>query len=175
MSEPITNKIAESGLITLDLETYYPKEEILQFDLATYLFMGLILKEKEFRAAMKEQDWDVYRGKLVAVSCTADAIIPMWAYMLVASYLQPVAAAIYQGTEAEFRKKLFLDRLNEIEGSSFVDQRVVIKGCGDLPLGEYAYFEISRILLPQVRSLMYGEPCSTVPVFKRQTGVRTPS
>ncbi|WP_290798362.1 DUF2480 family protein [Flavihumibacter sp. UBA7668] len=167
MADTIINKVAESGLITLDLDAYYPNQEIKVFDLAAHLFMGLILKEKDFRAAMKELDWEIYRGKLVTVTCTADAIIPMWAYMLVATYLQPVAAEIYQGTETEFRKKLYLDRLASLDLASFSDKRLVIKGCGDLAIGEYVYFEITRLLLPHVRSIMYGEPCSTVPVFKR--------
>lgn len=168
MADQIVNKVAESGLITLDLEVYLPREIIVEFDLANHLFMGLILKEKEFREAMKQLDWEQYRGKMVAVTCSADAIIPMWAYMLVVSYLQPVASAVYQGSAAEFRKQLFLNRLSSIDASEFDDKRVVIKGCGDQPIGEYAYFEITRILLPHVKSIMYGEPCSTVPVFKKR-------
>jgi hypothetical protein len=168
MADQIVNKVAESGLITLDLEVYLPREIIVEFDLANHLFMGLILKEKEFREAMKQLDWEQYRGKMVAVTCSADAIIPMWAYMLVVSYLQPVASAVYQGSAAEFRKQLFLNRLSTIDATEFDDKRVVIKGCGDQPIGEYAYFEITRILLPHVKSIMYGEPCSTVPVFKKR-------
>ncbi|GAB2674719.1 DUF2480 family protein [Flavihumibacter cheonanensis] len=168
MADQIVNKVAESGLITLDLEVYLPREIIVEFDLANHLYMGLILKEKEFREAMKQLDWEQYRGKMVAVTCTADAIIPMWAYMLVVSYLQPVASAVYQGSAAEFRKQVFLHRLATIDATEFNDKRVVIKGCGDQPIGEYAYFEITRILLPHAKSIMYGEPCSTVPVFKRR-------
>jgi hypothetical protein len=168
MADQIVNKVAESGLITLDLEVYLPREIIVEFDLANHLFMGQILKEKEFREAMKQLDWEQYRGKMVAVTCSADAIIPMWAYMLVVSYLQPVASAVYQGSAAEFRKQLFLNRLSSIDATEFDDKRVVIKGCGDQPIGEYAYFEITRILLPHVKSIMYGEPCSTVPVFKKR-------
>jgi len=168
MADQIVNKVAESGLITLDLEVYLPREIIVEFDLANHLYMGLILKEKEFREAMKQLDWEQYRGKMVAVTCTADAIIPMWAYMLVVSYLQPVASAVYQGSAAEFRKQVFLNRLATIDATEFNDKRVVIKGCGDQPIGEYAYFEITRILLPHAKSIMYGEPCSTVPVFKRR-------
>jgi hypothetical protein len=168
MADQIVNKVAESGLITLDLEVYLPREIIVEFDLANHLFMGLILKEKEFREAMKQLDWEQYRGKMVAVTCSADAIIPMWAYMLVVSYLQPVASAVYQGSAAEFRKQLFLNRLSTIDATEFDDKRVVIKGCGDQPIGEYAYFEITRILLPHAKSIMYGEPCSTVPVFKKR-------
>lgn len=168
MADQIVNKVAESGLITLDLEVYLPREIIVEFDLANHLFMGLILKEKEFREAMKQLDWEQYRGKMVAVTCSADAIIPMWAYMLVVTYLQPVASAVYQGSAAEFRKQLFLNRLSTIDATEFDDKRVVIKGCGDQPIGEYAYFEITRILLPHAKSIMYGEPCSTVPVFKKR-------
>jgi len=168
MADQIVNKVAESGLITLDLELYLPREIIVEFDLANHLFMGLILKEKEFREAMKQLDWEQYREKMVAVTCSADAIIPMWAYMLVVSYLQPVASAVYQGSAAEFRKQLFLNRLSTIDATEFDDKRVVIKGCGDQPIGEYAYFEITRILLPHAKSIMYGEPCSTVPVFKKR-------
>lgn len=168
MADQIVNKVAESGLITLDLELYLPREIIVEFDLANHLFMGLILKEKEFREAMKQLDWEQYRGKMVAVTCSADAIIPMWAYMLVVSYLHPVASAVYQGSAAEFRKQLFLNRLSTIDATEFDDKRVVIKGCGDQPIGEYAYFEITRILLPHAKSIMYGEPCSTVPVFKKR-------
>jgi hypothetical protein len=168
MADQIVNKVAESGLITLDLEVYLPKEIIEEFDLANHLFMGLILKEKEFREAMKQLDWEQYRGKMVAVTCSADAIIPMWAYMLVVTYLHPVASAVYQGSAAEFRKQLFLNRLLAIDATVFDDKRIVVKGCGDQPIEEYAYFEITRILLPHAKSIMYGEPCSTVPVFKKR-------
>ncbi len=168
MADPIINKIAESGLITLDLETYLPTDEIVEFDLAAHLFMGLILKEKEFREALKQVDWEQYRNKAVAVYCSADAIIPMWAYMLVVTYLQPVASRIFQGRPAELGKQLFLERLAAIDPEEFRDKRLVIKGCGDQPIGEFAYFEITRLLLPVARSIMYGEPCSTVPVYKRR-------
>lgn len=168
MSDQIVNKVAESGLITVDLELYYPKEEMEVFDLADHLFMGLILKEKDFREAMKSLDWEAYRGKFVTVTCSADAIIPMWAYMLVVTYLQPVAAKIFQGTAEESKKQLFLENLRTIDTGNFTDKRLVIKGCGDLPIGEFAYFEITRLLLPFAKSIMYGEPCSTVPVFKRK-------
>lgn len=168
MTDQLVNKVAESGLITLDLETYLPSQVIVEFDLANHLFMGLILKEKDFREAMKQYDWEEYRGKMVAVTCSADAIIPMWAYMLVVTYLQPLAEAVYQGTAAEFRKQLFLNRIAGIDTTEFIDKRIVIKGCGDQPIGEYAYFEITRLLLPVAKSIMYGEPCSTVPVYKRK-------
>jgi hypothetical protein len=163
MSEEIVNKIAASGLITLDLEEYYPKEEILVFDLKPHLFMELILKEKDFRAALQQLDWSVYQDKVVAVTCTADAIIPMWAYMLVGTYLQPVAKDIIFGNEQSARQ-----HIAAIPASDYADQRVVVKGCGDVPIGEYAYLEITKKLRPVAKSIMYGEPCSTVPIFKKK-------
>jgi len=168
MSEPIINKVAESGLITLNLEEYYPREEILLFDLKPFLFMEMILKEKDFRQALQELEWSPYSDKIVAVTCTADAVIPVWAYMLVASYLQPIAKEVIMGDEETARKQIFLKNIDAINGSDFTDQRVVVKGCGDLPIGEYAYMEITKKLRPVAKSIMYGEPCSTVPVYKKK-------
>ncbi|MBM3431763.1 MAG: DUF2480 family protein [Bacteroidetes bacterium] len=167
MTETIVNKVAESGLITLNLEDWFPKEEIRVFDLKEHLFMGLILKEKEFREALKHTDWSVYQNQYVSVTCSADAIIPAWAYMLVASYLSPVATGIFQGTAEEFRNTLFHRRIQQIDPKHFTDQRVVVKGCGELPVGPDAYLEITRILQPVAKSIMYGEPCSTVPIYKK--------
>lgn len=168
MSDEIVNKIATSGLITLDLEDYYPKEEIVVFDLKPHLFMELILKEKDFRATLQQLDWTVYQDKVVAVTCTVDAIIPMWAYMLVATYLQPVAKDVIFGNEQAARQQLFLQNITAIPASDYTDQRVVIKGCGDVPIGEFAYLEITKKLRPVAKSIMYGEPCSTVPIFKKK-------
>ncbi len=168
MSDVIVNKVAESGLITLDLEQYYPKDEIAVFDLKLYLFMGLILKEKDFRAALQQLDWDQYRGRHVAVHCSADAVIPIWAYMLVASYLEPVALEVVFGTADDLRKQVFLKNIQQINIEELVDKRVVVKGCGELPIGEFAYMEITRRLRPIAKSIMYGEPCSTVPIYKKK-------
>jgi hypothetical protein len=167
MSETIVNKVAESGLITINLEEFYPAGETIVFDLKDYLFMGLILKEKDFREALKKEDWEKYRNKYVAVNCTADAIIPIWAYMLVVSYLQPVAKEVICGDEKELHRSVFIKNIAQVKAEEFKDQRVVIKGCGDLPVGEFAYAEITKILRPVVKSIMYGEPCSTVPVYKK--------
>jgi hypothetical protein len=167
MNEPIINKVAESGLITIDLEKFLPEGEIVVFDLKEYLFMGLILKEKDFREALKKIDWNVYQDKYVAITCSADAIIPVWAYMLVATYLEPVAKELYLGTAEEMTKHLFLKNISALNTNTFADQRVVIKGCGDIPIGNYAYAEITKQLRPVVKSIMYGEPCSTVPVYKK--------
>ena len=167
MSEAIVNKVAQSGLITLNLEDYLPTGEMQAFDLKDYLFMGLILKEKDFREALKALDWSQYRGKNVAITCTADAIIPLWAYMLVTTYLQPVANNIYVGTAEEMHKHLFLKNIAAVKAETFADKRIVVKGCGDIPVGAFAYAELTKHLLPHVKSIMYGEPCSTVPVYKK--------
>lgn len=166
MEDVIVNKVAESGLITLDLEEYYPKEEIATFDLKEYLFMGMILKEKDYREALKIIDWPIYQNKNVCITCSADAVIPMWAYMLAAAYLQPVAKEIIFGNEDFLHRTLFLKNLSEINVNDYADKRVVIKGCGDKAISETAYVEITKLLRPVVKSIMYGEPCSTVPIYK---------
>lgn len=170
MAEEIINKVASSALVQIDLEHYFPKQEIVEFDLKPHLFMELILKEKDFRNALQQLDWSLYAGKIVAVTCTADAIIPLWAYMLVASYLQPIAWDVIFGDHQEALKQTFLKNINNVPPEDFRDKRVVIKGCGDLPIEAYAYMEITKKLRPVVKSMMYGEPCSTVPVFKAKSG-----
>jgi Protein of unknown function (DUF2480) len=168
MSEPFINKVAESGLVTIDLETWYPKGETAVFDLKDYLFMGMIIKEKDFREALKSKDWSVYQNKNVAITCSADAIIPVWAYMLVASYLQPVAGEFVMGDEKELHKALFIKNIDAINIDEYTDKKVVIKGCGETPIDDYVYMEITKKLRPVVKSIMYGEPCSTVPVYKKR-------
>lgn len=168
MSEGIINKVSESGLITIDLEEFYPTGETIVFDMKDHLFMGLILKEKDFREAMKHLDLEIYRNKNVALTCTADAVIPVWAYMLVAGYLQPVAKEVIFGDADFLHKTLFLKNLSRIDPREYTDKRIVIKGCGDLQISELAYVEITRLLRPYTKSIMYGEPCSTVPIFKRK-------
>lgn len=166
MSE-FVNKVAESGIITLNLEDFYPKQPVIVFDMKDYLFMGLILKEKDFRESLKQLDLAPYEQKVVALTCTADAVIPMWAYMLVASLIQPVAAEIIFGSAEEAVQQLLKKNIAGIDTAAYLDQRVVVKGCGDLPVAESAYVEITKQLRPVAKSIMYGEPCSTVPVFKK--------
>jgi len=168
MSEPIVNKVADSGLISLDLTQFLPTEEILLFDIKQYLFMELILKEKDFRAALLTIDWSQYSGKIVGIYCSTDAIIPMWANMLVASALQPFAKAVYFGNEDKVREQLILEQILTLNTSSYLDQRVVVKGCGEVSIGESVYVAITNKLRPVVKSIMYGEPCSTVPVYKKK-------
>ncbi len=166
--EPIINKVESSGLMTLDLENYLPKGEVLLFDMKPFLFMELILKEKDFRAAMQTHDWSVYADKNVAITCSADAIIPMWAYMLVASNLQPVAKDFVFGDLQKLQDVLMLKNLAQLNAAEYADARVVIKGCGETPISETAYVEITKLLRPFAKSIMYGEPCSTVPIFKKK-------
>jgi hypothetical protein len=168
MEDVIVNKVAESGLITLDLEEYYPGDETAVFDLKDHLFMGLILKEKDYREALKNLDWSNYQNKNVAITCSADAVIPMWAYMLTATYLQPVAKDVVFGNEDFLHRTLFLKNLSAINPNDFTDKRVVIKGCGDKNISETAYVEITKLLRPVAKSIMYGEPCSTVPIYKKR-------
>lgn len=167
MNDIIINKVSESGLMELNLEDYYPKDPVTVFDLKDYLYMGLILKEKDFREALKNVDWNIYQDKLVGVTCSADAIVPVWAYMLVVSYLQPFAKEVVFGDEAFTHKSIFLKNINSIDVQAYADQRVVVKGCGELPVGEFAYLEAAKLLRPVAKSIMYGEPCSTVPIFKK--------
>ncbi len=168
MEDIIVNKVAESGLVTFDLEQFYPKGEIAVFDLKDYLFMGLILKEKDFRAALLTTDWEKFRDKYVSITCTADAIIPMWAYMLAASYLQPLAKDVVFGTEKELITNILIKKLAEVNGEEYTDKRVVVKGCGEVAVPESAYVEIINKLRPFAKSIMYGEPCSTVPIYKKR-------
>ncbi len=168
MENIIINKVAESALTSIDLEEYYPTGETAVFDLKDHLFMGLILKEKDFRAALQTYNWEQFHNKNVAITCTIDAIIPMWAYMLVASYLNPVAKAVVFGEEKNILQTLLIRNISQINSEEYTDKRVVVKGCGNVPIPEAAYIEITNKLRPFVKSIMYGEPCSTVPIFKRK-------
>ncbi|RYY31110.1 MAG: DUF2480 family protein [Chitinophagaceae bacterium] len=168
MSEEIINKVAQSGLTTLDLESFYPEKGIQEFDLKPLLFMEMIIREKDFREQLSKTDWPQYQGLVMTVTCSADAIIPMWAYMLVASYLQPYAAAVYFGTKEEAIQQHLLQQIRGLNALEFAEKRVVVKGCGDKNVGPAAYLEITNKLRSVARSIMYGEPCSTVPIFKRK-------
>jgi hypothetical protein len=168
MEEIIINKVAESGIITIDLENYLSNNEVAPFDLKDYLFMELILKEKDFRLALKSLDKTLYQDKIVAIHCSADAIIPMWANMLVASTLEPVSKGIFYGDVDSVKKKILLQNIQQINTTNYTDQRVVIKGCGEIPIPEEAYVAITAKLRPVAKSIMYGEPCSTVPIYKKE-------
>jgi hypothetical protein len=163
--EPIVNKVNESGLVQFDLEELYQHGERILFDLKGWLFEELILKEKDFRERIKSHDWNSYRDKFVAIACTADAIVPTWAFMLVASSLEPFAKKIVYGDLLKLESEIFKESIASLDPESFRDQKVVIKGCSDhVPVS--AYVDLVSFLRPLVKSMMYGEPCSTVPVYK---------
>jgi hypothetical protein len=166
MSE-IINRIANSSIATINLEEFSPAGERVVFDLKKFLYMELVLKETDFRKALKELDWSVYKDKLVAVHCSADAIVPTWAFMLVATYLDGVAAAYVIGDEEALEQFLFQEALKKINPDDFLDRPVVVKGCSDTPVPLFAYGEIIRLLKGVAKSIMFGEPCSTVPLYKR--------
>jgi hypothetical protein len=167
-NEPIINRVDESGLITFNLEEYFPSDEIMVFDLKPFLFQELILREKDYRKQLTEQDWSLYSNKAICVLCSADAIIPVWAYMLASTYLQPMAKKVFFGSAENFIQTEMNAALNKIDFSQFIDQRIVVKGCGDKPVPEGVYLHITNLLLPYVKSIMYGEPCSTVPLYKKK-------
>jgi len=168
IQENFVNKVANSGLITLNLEDYYHQGERVVYDIKENLFHGLILKEKDFREFIKTHDWTQYATKNVAIICSADAIVPTWAYMLLANRMQPFANEVVFGNLDTLDAVLFSKALASIKPESFRDERVVIKGCGDLQIPVSAYVEVTNLLTPVVKSLMFGEPCSTVPVYKRK-------
>lgn len=164
----IENKVANSGLVTINLELFYDTTERVLLDIKPWLFMELILKEKDFREHLKQHDWSQYQNKLVAVYCSADAIVPTWAYMLVAVQLQSVAKRYVFGDLQKLEQLLFQEAISSINLDEYKDARVIIKGCSDVPVPVYAFVEITNKLLPVAKSIMYGEACSNVPVFKRK-------
>ncbi len=168
IQETIINKVAQSGLVTIDLAHFAPQGERVVNDIKDNLFHGLILREKDFREFVKEHDWQQYEGKFVAITCTADAIVPTWAYMLLANRLEPYAKDIVFGDLNTLETILYERALNNLEMEKYKDQRVVVKGCGDIPIPESAFVKFTTMLSKVAKSIMYGEPCSTVPVFKRK-------
>jgi hypothetical protein len=168
MEQEIVNKVANSGLITIDLEELVDQRERVAFDIKAQLFQGLLLREKEFRIFIAEHNWEQYRDKHVAVFCSTDAILPKWAFMLVAQALQPIAETVMYGTIEQSENMLYSRALAQLQVEDYRDKRIVVKGCGDKDVPTFAYVELTRILTPVAKSIMYGEPCSTVPVFKRK-------
>ncbi|MFT5512305.1 MAG: hypothetical protein ACI8SE_000703 [Bacteroidia bacterium] len=166
--EEIVNKVANSPLITFNLEEYYDQSEFVEFDMKEHLFQGLILREKDFRTFIKEHDWTAYQSKKVALFCSADAIIPTWSYMLVANKLSGIADHVFYGSLMDMQQSIILEKLNQIDVETFRDKMVVIKGCSkfEVPIG--AYVAITEKFTPVVKSIMFGEPCSTVPIYKKK-------
>lgn len=163
----IINRVALSPLITLDLADYWVAGERVVIDIKDQLFQGMILREKDFRAWVKEHDWSQYQDKHVAVYCSVDAIIPVWAFMLVATVVQPFAQTLVFGNEGDLNRHLFEQALSNIDITQFQDKKVVVKGCGDIDVPTAVYVDVTRRLRPYVDKIMYGEPCSTVPLYKK--------
>ena len=164
----IKNKIKDSGIIQLDLASFKPKMELMGVDLSERLYQGLILKEKDFRNWLKEHDWIQYKNHAVFIFCSVDAIIPTWAYMLIMSKLLDYTEHALVGHQIDLEKSIIKKNIFSLDLSIFQDQRVIIKGCSDIAAPEYAMSELVGKLQPVVKSLMYGEPCSTVPIFKKK-------
>lgn len=167
MEDQLVNKVAQSGIISIDLEEFYPAGERILFDIKDLLFQELILKEKDFREFIKNEDWSKFKDKYVAITCSADAIVPTWAYMLLATQLEPFAKKVVFGNLEVLETVLYDEILSKLNPNDYKDARVVIKGCGSMPVPIAAYVELTRILRPVAKSIMYGEPCSTVPLYKK--------
>ncbi len=162
------NRVASSSLITINLEKFHPKDKIYSFDLADYLFKGLVLREKDFRQSLKLHQWTIYTDGFLCVYCSADAIVPVWAYMLVASNAAPHCREIHFGDEQDFLSRHYRAALQSFDAQSLLNKKVVIKGCSNHPVPTSAYLELTALLRPYADSIMYGEPCSTVPIFKKK-------
>lgn len=164
----IVNRVAQSQLITIDLEDYYPKGERVLLDIKDWLFEGIVLREKEFRAYISEHNWSQYQNKYVAICCSTDAIVPGWAYMLVATKLQPFTKNVVQGSLQDLETSNYQTIIENLDLSQFTGKPVIIKGCSKKPVPQNAYLWITQKLLPIAKSVMYGEACSSVPLFKKQ-------
>lgn len=168
MASEIINRVANSKLVTLDLEDYYPKGDRLLLDMQNWLYEGLVLREQDFREIIKNHDWQKYKGKYVALTCSTDAIIPSWAYLLISVHLAPFAKIFAIGDLDLLENLIFQETVESIDIEPFKDVPVIIKGCSNKYIPESAYALLTKRLLPKVSSLMFGEACSSVPLFKKK-------
>ena len=167
MSEFIENKVANSGLITISLEEFHQKGDRVLFDIKPLLWQELALKEKDFRSFIKQHDWRQYQDNFVAITCSADAIVPTWAYMLVAIALQPYVKKVIFGNLSDLERELYIDAVNLFDLNSITNKRILVKGCGDINIPDSAFVYVSQKFVPVVKSLMFGEACSNVPLYKK--------
>lgn len=167
--EEIVNKVASSGLVTIDLEEIYPIGERAIFDIKDHLWQGLALREKDFREFVKQNDWDKYHGTFVGIICSADAIVPNWAYMLVSSKLEGIAKQVVFGNLDVLEASIFQKLINGLNPEEYRDKRLIVKGCSNKPVPTSAYVDVVSRLQPVAKSIMFGEPCSTVPVYKKSS------
>lgn len=168
IQENFVNKVAQSGLVTLDPADFYTPGERVVYDIKDNLFHGLMLREKDFREFIKEHDFAQYQDKNIAIFCSADAIVPAWAYLLLANRMAPYANEVVFGDADVLETVLYVKAIANLDVEQYRDQRLVIKGCGDIDVPVSAYVELGKKLTPVVKSLMFGEPCSTVPIYKRK-------
>mgnify|MGYP001204499851 FL=1 len=168
MSDKIVNRVANSGLVNFNLEAYYPKGQRQLIDLKDWLFEGLILKEKDFRQAVEDYDWAQHQNHYVAIDCSADAVVPVWSYMLISNAISPYAKKVVKGNLKNLETLIFHELINNLDINPFKNQRVIVKGCSNLPIPESAYVAITNKLSPVVKSIMYGEACSSVPIYKKK-------
>lgn len=166
--ELMQNKVAESGLKVVDPADYLPQLPVIELDISQFLFHGMVLREKDFREQLRSFNWEQYAGKFVALHCSTDAIVPRWAYMLITTYLLPFTQHICRGNAAAGKQAWALSAISAADFEAFREERVILKGCGDDSLSDAIYMALTARLQPLVKSLMYGEPCSTVPVYKKK-------
>ena len=167
MSGEIKNRVAESILITIDLEDFYPEGKRLTIDISHFLYEGILLKEKEFRTSVKNHNWEQYQNSYVALTNTTDALVPAWAFMLLTTYLSPIAKSVSIGSLVQLEISIFSKIIEALEVSEFTDKPVIIKGCTNQPIPENSYIQLIQKLQPVAKSIMYGEACSSVPLFKK--------
>ena len=168
MSEEIVNKVAKKGLVTLEMKSFKGNQERATIDISQWLFEGLILREKIFRSNLKTHNWEQYNSKYVAIYCSVDTIIPVWAYMLVVNYLNPYAKKSILGDQFSLEKEIFEININQMNAEHYTDKRILIKGCSDTFIPEESFVLISEKLMGFAKSIMFGEACSNVPIFKKR-------
>ena len=168
MKDEIINRIANSKLVTVDLEDYYPEGPRVLFDIKDWLFEGFVLREKDFRVKASEFDWSQYQNSYVALTCSSDAIIPGWAYMLLSIHLEPFAKKVIIGDLETLETSIYQDILNQLDITEFKNKPIIIKGCSKKPVPQNAYIMIANKLKPFAKSIMYGEACSSVPLYKNK-------
>ncbi len=168
MSKEIVNRVAKSKLAVIDLEDYYPEGKRVVFNIKDWLFEGLILREKDFRLKVKEHDWSQYQDNYIALTCSTDAIIPGWAYMLITTNLDPYTKKVLVGDLETLETSIYQDIITDLDISAFKDKPIIIKGCSNKPVPENAYLLLTSKLMPVAKSIMYGEACSSVPLYKRK-------
>lgn len=167
MQGEIVNRVANSKLVTIDLDSLYPKGERILLDISQWLFQGLIVREKDFRTSLKEQDWQEYQDKYVVLYCSTDAIIPGWAYLLITTYLQPYAKLSIKGSLQDLDNILLTEIINSLDLDLYKDKPVIITGCSKNPIPETSYLQLIQRIMPVANSILYGEACSSVPLYKK--------